>query len=43
MTTLGGTTLGVGLVSNFVTEREKFHSNVITENISFTARSMPIA
>ena len=34
MTTLGGTTLGVGLVSHFVTEREKFHSNVITENVS---------
>ncbi len=34
MTTLGGTTLGVGLVSNLVTEREKFHSNVITENVS---------
>jgi MFS transporter, DHA2 family, multidrug resistance protein len=32
--TLGGTTLGVGLLSNFVTEREKFHSSVITENIS---------
>ncbi|MER8634451.1 MFS transporter [Mesorhizobium opportunistum] len=32
--TLGGTTLGVGLVSQFVTEREKFHSNVITEKIS---------
>ncbi|MER8873128.1 MFS transporter [Mesorhizobium sp. M0814] len=32
--TLGGTTLGVGLVSHFVTEREKFHSNVITENVS---------
>ena len=34
MTTIGGTTLGVGLASNFVTERQKFHSNVITENIS---------
>jgi MFS transporter, DHA2 family, multidrug resistance protein len=33
-TTLGGATLGVGLVSHFVTEREKFHSNVITENVS---------
>lgn len=32
--TLGGTTLGVGLVSHFVAEREKFHSNVITENVS---------
>jgi DHA2 family multidrug resistance protein len=28
MTTLGGTTLGVGLVSHFVTEREKFHSQL---------------
>ncbi len=34
MTTLGGTTLGVALVSNFVTEREKFHSNVLTEQVS---------
>jgi DHA2 family multidrug resistance protein len=34
LTTLGGTTMGVGLVSHFVTEREKFHSSVITENVS---------
>ena len=34
MTTLGGTTLGVGLVSHFVTEREKFHSSTITGNVS---------
>ncbi len=34
LTTLGGTTLGVGLVSHFATEREKFHSSVITENVS---------
>jgi DHA2 family multidrug resistance protein len=34
MTTLGGTTLGVGLVSHFVTEREKFHSSFVTENVS---------
>lgn len=33
-TTLGGATLGIGLVSHFVIEREKFYSNVITENIS---------
>src|SRR5262249_28344849 len=33
-TTLGGTTLGVGLVSHFVTEREKLHSNIITESVS---------
>jgi len=33
-TTLGGTTLGVGLVANFVTEREKFHSNVLTESLT---------
>ncbi|RWO54427.1 MFS transporter [Mesorhizobium sp.] len=32
--TLGGTTLGIGLVSHFVTEREKFHSSVITEKVS---------
>jgi DHA2 family multidrug resistance protein len=34
LTTLGGTTLGVGLVSHFATEREKFHSSVLTENVS---------
>jgi DHA2 family multidrug resistance protein len=34
LTTLGGTTLGVGLVSHFATEREKFHSSVITEQVS---------
>lgn len=34
LTTLGGTTLGVALVSNLVTEREKFHSSVLTEKVS---------
>lgn len=34
VTTTGGTTLGVGLISDFVTERQKFHSNVITEGVS---------
>ena len=34
LTTLGGTAMGVGLVSHLVTEREKFHSNVLTENVS---------
>lgn len=34
VTSLGGTTLGVALVSNLVTEREKFHSNVLTEGLS---------
>ena len=34
MTTLGGTTLGTALVSHLVTEREKFHSNILTENLS---------
>jgi DHA2 family multidrug resistance protein len=34
ITTLGGTTMGVGLVSNLVTEREKFHSNVLTESVT---------
>jgi DHA2 family multidrug resistance protein len=34
LSTLGGTTLGVGLVSHLVTEREKFHSNLITETVS---------
>lgn len=32
--TVGGTTLGTGLISNLVTEREKFHSNVINEAVS---------
>ncbi|MER8898373.1 MFS transporter [Mesorhizobium sp. M0676] len=36
--TLGGTTLGVALVSHFVTEREKFHSNIITEYVSLYNR-----
>jgi DHA2 family multidrug resistance protein len=34
MSTLGGTALGIGLMSNFVTEREKFHSNIITQAVS---------
>jgi MFS transporter, DHA2 family, multidrug resistance protein len=34
LTTLGGTTMGVGLVSHLATEREKFHSNIITESVS---------
>ncbi len=34
VSTVGGATLGVGLISNLVTEREKFHSNVITEAVS---------
>jgi DHA2 family multidrug resistance protein len=33
-TTLGGTTLGVGLVSTLATEREKLHSNILTEGVS---------
>ena len=34
-TTVGGTTLGVGLISHFVTEREKFHSSVLVEHVSW--------
>ncbi|WP_396617440.1 MFS transporter [Lysobacter soli] len=34
-TTLGGTTLGTGLMSHFVTEREKFHSSVLVEQVSW--------
>ena len=34
ISTVGGTTLGIGLISHLVTEREKFHSNVITEAVS---------
>jgi DHA2 family multidrug resistance protein len=34
-TTVGGTTLGTGLVSHFVTEREKFHSSVLVEDVSW--------
>jgi DHA2 family multidrug resistance protein len=33
-TTVGGTALGVGLVTDFVTEREKFHSNVLVDHVS---------
>ena len=32
--TTGGATLGSGLFTNFVTEREKFHSSVLTEGIT---------
>jgi DHA2 family multidrug resistance protein len=32
--TTGGATLGSGLFTSFVTEREKFHSNVLTEGIT---------
>lgn len=32
--TLGGTLAGVGLLSQFVTQREKFHSNILTEAVS---------
>ncbi|HEY1140635.1 MAG TPA: hypothetical protein VGE88_10570, partial [Lysobacter sp.] len=34
-TTLGGTTLGTGLMSHFVTEREKFHSSVLVEQVNW--------
>ena len=34
-TTVGGTTLGVGLISHFVTEREKYHSSVLVEHVSW--------
>lgn len=34
MSTLGGTAVGIGLVSDFVTEREKFHSSIITQSVS---------
>jgi len=33
-TTLGGTTLGTGLVSHFATQREKFHSSALVEQVS---------
>jgi DHA2 family multidrug resistance protein len=33
-TTLGGTTLGVGLATNLVVEREKFHSSILVDHIS---------
>ncbi|HJW45751.1 MAG TPA: MFS transporter [Lysobacter sp.] len=35
MTTVGGTALGVGLLSDFATEREKFHSNVLVDHVSW--------
>jgi MFS transporter, DHA2 family, multidrug resistance protein len=34
ISTIGGNALGTGLISNLVTEREKFHSNVINEAVS---------
>lgn len=34
LTTIGGTVVGTGLVSHFVTEREKFHSSVLVEHIT---------
>jgi DHA2 family multidrug resistance protein len=34
MSTLGGTAAGIGLASNLVTEREKFHSSIITQAVS---------
>jgi len=34
-TTLGGTTLGTGLLSHFATEREKFHSSVLVEQVGW--------
>lgn len=34
LSTIGGTTLGTALISQFVTEREKFHSNILTEGLS---------
>ncbi len=35
LTTVGGTTVGVGLVTHFVTEREKFHSSVLVDRVSW--------
>lgn len=34
MTTVGGATLGIGLLSNYITERQKFHSSVLAEQPS---------
>ena len=35
MSTVGGTAIGVGLLSHFTTEREKFHSSVLVEHVSW--------
>lgn len=35
MTTVGGTAIGVGMLTHFTTEREKFHSNVLVEHVSW--------
>lgn len=35
VTTLGGTTLGIGLMSHFTTEREKFHSSTLVDHVSW--------
>lgn len=33
-TTIGGSVIGAGMVSHLIVEREKFHSNTLTESIS---------
>lgn len=35
ISTLGGTTLGVGLASHLATERQKLHSNVLVDHVSW--------
>lgn len=35
MSTVGGTAIGTGLLSHFTTEREKFHSSVLVEHVSW--------
>ena len=35
LTTLGGTALGVGLASHLATERQKLHSNILVDHVSW--------
>lgn len=35
LTTIGGTTLGTGLLTHFAVEREKFHSSVLVEHVNW--------
>ncbi len=35
LTTLGGSTMGIGLLSHFTIEREKLHSNALVEHVSW--------
>lgn len=40
LTSIGGTTLGIGLISHFAIEREKLHSSTLVEHVSWLS-SLP--